>query len=387
MLNLTHNKRKTKPVFSLPLRFSGLPEKLLACLGNVIVTLGLALMTGWLCAQAGLPAPWLIGSLLGTWLIGGQLPFLRPRMTMPRQLHIPVVLGLSVLMGANFTPQLAERAQDWLPTAAAMIAVTIFASFAGVAFLMHRRGYCLSMAWLCALPGGQAEVTVIAREMVEKDFVVALFHLVRVSFVFMLVPLLLGITGSDDAAISSAKILEGMPRIMDMPLASMLVFIGIALSGYGGGVMLALPMPHLLGPLFVSTALHVSGFIVIPRLGEFVLLAQLVIGGGVGARLAQVPFRSLSGYIKDALMTAALSVSIYSIMAWLISLGLGKPFLDMLLAFIPGGIYEVSLLALIFGLDVGFVAFHHTLRVMLIFFTLPAMVGFMNRHAGKRKNK
>jgi uncharacterized membrane protein AbrB (regulator of aidB expression) len=44
------------------------------------------------------------------------------------------------------------------------------------------------------------------------------------------------------------------------------------------------------------------------------------------------------------------------------------------LAFIPGGLYEVTLLALIFGFDIAFVAFHHTLRVMMVFFGLPFVI-------------
>jgi len=45
-----------------------------------------------------------------------------------------------------------------------------------------------------------------------------------------------------------------------------------------------------------------------------------------------------------------------------------------LLAFIPGGLYEVTLLALIFGFDIAFVAFHHTVRVMMVFFGLPFII-------------
>ena len=49
-------------------------------------------------------------------------------------------------------------------------------------------------------------------------------------------------------------------------------------------------------------------------------------------------------------------------------------FLQMLLAFIPGGFYEVTLLSLIFGFDVAFVAFHHSIRVILVFLLLPLAI-------------
>ena len=55
-------------------------------------------------------------------------------------------------------------------------------------------------------------------------------------------------------------------------------------------------------------------------------------------------------------------------MAFFIASLTGIDFVNMLLVFVPGGLYEVTLLALIFGFDVAFVAFHHTIRMMLIFF-------------------
>ncbi len=51
----------------------------------------------------------------------------------------------------------------------------------------------------CSVPGGQAEAIVMAREMVDKDYVVALFHLVRVVIVFVSTPLLLGIVEGREA--------------------------------------------------------------------------------------------------------------------------------------------------------------------------------------------
>ena len=109
------------------------------------------------------------------------------------------------------------------------------------------------------------------------------------------------------------------------------------------------------------------------RVNEFVILAQLAIGGAVGARLAKVPFRELLGYLRDACATTALILAAYLLATVMVAKATGVSFLTAWLAFVPGGLYEVTLLALIFGFDVAFVAFHHTIRVMLIFLSLPAM--------------
>jgi uncharacterized membrane protein AbrB (regulator of aidB expression) len=54
---------------------------------------------------------------------------------------------------------------------------------------------------------------------------------------------------------------------------------------------------------------------------------------------------------------------------------------------VPGGLYEVTLLALIFGFDVAFVAFHHTVRVMLIFLSLPVLAMRLGGDAGTTDDK
>ena len=140
-------------------------------------------------------------------------------------------------------------------------------------------------------------------------------------------------------------------------------------------------MPHLLGPLIFSMALHVVDVIHIPRLGEFVLIAQLFIAGSIGGRLARVPLREVGMGLIDGIVTTILLIGAYILIAYLCHLILGIDLMEMILAFIPGGLYEVTLLALIFGFDtaLAFVAFHHTLRILLIFFTLPWLMKFANQ--------
>ena len=93
-----------------------------------------------------------------------------------------------------------------------------------------------------------------------------------------------------------------------------------------------------------------------------------------------MPFIKLAGYLGDAVVNALIILAAYGAMAFFIASLTGIDFVNMLLAFVPGGLYEVTLLALIFGFDVAFVAFHHTIRMMLIFFSLPLIVGRVTRH-------
>ena len=255
-----------------------------------------------------------------------------------------------------------------------MVAATVLATLAVLFFLIRIRKYDFTLALLSCIPGGQAEVIVISRDLVEKDYVVALFHLVRVALVFCSAPLFLALMQGQDAVQASNATLLAMPSLFTLPPAKLLTFATMSIIALPVARFIKLPMPHLVGPLILSSTLHILGLVEIPRISEFVILAQLTIGGAVGARLAKVPFLDLAVYIRDAFASAIIVLSTYGLMALALASWTGLDFMQLLLAFIPGGLYEVTLLALIFGFDIAFVAFHHTLRVMMVFFGLPLII-------------
>ncbi len=341
---------------------------------KLAVTFSLALMVGWLFFSINMPAPYLMGSLFGVWAIGGLFPRIHPFLGVARWVHVPVILGLGVLIGATFTADIFTNIQRWSITVITMIGVTAVVTVIGYMFLTRVRGYEPRLAFLCSVPGGQAEAIVMARELVDKDYVVALFHLIRVTFVFLTTPLLLAVLEGQTAVNQSNVALHSMPGLTDLGVVQLAKFAAIAVGGYFAARFLRVPMPHLLGPLLLSAILHILGIVAIPRVTEFVIVAQLVIGGAVGARLAQVAFSELMGYLRDGLINMILILTAYLTATFAMSSIMDISFLAMWLAFVPGGLYEVTLLALIFGFDIAFVAFHHTIRIVMVFISLPFIV-------------
>jgi membrane AbrB-like protein len=341
---------------------------------SLITTFAIAFGTGLLCQKIGLPAPFLLGSLFGVWCLGGGITPLRGTLGVPRWFHVPVVLGLGTLIGGNFRPDIMMHMDSWASTVSAMFGATILATLAGLYYLIRIRKYDFTLALLSCIPGGQAEVIMISRDLVDKDYVVALFHLVRVALVFCLTPLILAVMQGHEAVQASNAALHAMPSMMNLPLKTLLIFGAISIISLPIARLLKLPMPHLIGPLLISSALHILGLVEIPRISEFVILAQLTIGGAVGARLAKVPVFELATYLRDAIVNAVIVLATYGFTAWALASWTSIEFMKLLLAFIPGGLYEVTLLALIFGFDIAFVAFHHTVRVMLVFMGLPMII-------------
>ena len=364
-----------------------LPSWLVNDIRRLTVTFAVALASGWGFLQLGFPAPYLMGSLFGVWIGGGLVTRLQPHLGVARWFHKPVVLGLAVLIGATFNQAVLEQAEKWSLTLVTMLGTTIVVTVIGYQFLRRFRGYDPRLAILCSVPGGQAEALAMAREMVERDYVVALFHLVRVVIVFLTTPLLLRLIEGQAAVDRSNVALQTMPSIFDLPAADIITFILLGAVGMLIARQLRIPMPHLLGPMGLSTVFHLLGWADLPRVNEFVILAQLAIGGAVGAQLAKVPFRELLDYLRDACANTAIILSAYLLATLVIVKVTGVTFLAAWLAFVPGGLYEVTLLALIFGFDVAFVAFHHTVRVMLIFLSLPALALRLGGESGKTGDK
>ena len=341
---------------------------------SMLITFIISIAAGLICKYLGLPAPFLLGSLFGVWFMGGAVAPIRASLGVPRWFHIPVVLGLGTLIGGNFGPDIFTHMNSWAATVIAMVAATILATLAGLFFLTRIRKYDFTLALLSCIPGGQAEVIVISRDLVDKDYVVALFHLVRVALVLCSAPLILALIKGHDAVQASNVTLLAMPSLFALPLGTLLTFATMSIIALPVARFVRLPMPHLIGPLVLSSALHISGLVDIPRISEFVILAQLTIGSAVGARLAKVSFLELAAYIRDAFVSAIIVLSTYGFTALAMASWTSLDFIQLLLAFIPGGLYEVTLLALIFGFDIAFVAFHHTLRVMMVFFGLPLII-------------
>ena len=101
--------------------------------------------------------------------------------------------------------------------------------------------------------------------------------------------------------------------------------------------------------------------------------AQLVLGSAVGARFTGTPLALIGrtlllgagATVLMLLITLAFGAALHPLTGYSLTL--------LLLAFIPGGLTEMSLIALAMGVDPAFVVTHHGVRVFLVvLIALPA---------------
>ena len=64
---------------------------------KIVVTSSVALTAGLLCDSIGAPAPYLMGSLFGVWVVGGVLPVMQRYLGIARWFYIPVAVSYTHL--------------------------------------------------------------------------------------------------------------------------------------------------------------------------------------------------------------------------------------------------------------------------------------------------
>lgn len=332
---------------------------------DTIARTGLALLVGGVGGFAlyGLQVPlaWLVGAMLAT-MIGSvaRLPI-----TIPRLVRGPMVIVLGVMLGSGFTPAMAAAIPGWWATILAVTlavgATTAIGYFTIRLLTQHNR----ATAFFAAAPGGLTEMVLAGRAMGGDDRFIAALQALRVMLVVASLSLWFKFTaGLTGMAPSSAPSPAGLQPVD----GALLLACGL---GALPAMALKLPAALLVGPMVCSVVLHVLGITEGKPPDLLIIAAQIVVGASVGCRFAGwrlADFRT-AGAISVVLTVLMLAVAFA--VAGLVQGLTGLAFPQLLLAFAPGGVAEMSLIALTLGQGVAFVATHHVFRIFLIVLVMP----------------
>jgi hypothetical protein len=209
-------------------------------------------------------------------------------------------------------------------------------------------------------------MTLVGAQMGGDVRVIPLVHSVRILIAVFTIPFWFRFTHELTPLAAAARI-----GIFDVPLLDYFVLASCAVIGALVASRLRLPSAGLMGPLFLSAALHLTG-ITHSRL-PFLLVAaaQVIIGTMVGARFVGFPARRVGGIAFHAAVTGAFVLGLTVLFAEVLSGLTAFPIPGLVLAFAPGGLTEMSLMALALQVDTAFVAGHHALRVILVTMAAP----------------
>jgi membrane AbrB-like protein len=322
-------------------------------LGLAVLTLGLGTAGGGLFAWLGLPAAWLAGSMAGVAAAAlAGLP-----VTMPAPLRNAAFVLLGVSMGASVTPETVEQMRAW-PLSLALLAGSVAATLGAGSFYLQRvHGWDPVTARFASIPGALSSVLVLAATSAADLPRVALAQSVRLFTLVALMPSILSLWGQGRAAARAMA-----PAASTAPELAVTLAVGAALAAVLA--WLRVPGGVLLGAMVASGVLHGTG-IVEGRLPPGILVLGFVATGAVigerfrGTSLANLR-RTLPGAIGSVLLALVLSAGFAAAGAWWLGLSFGQ----LWLAYAPGGVEAMAIMALALGLDPAFVGAHHVVRIL-----------------------
>lgn len=329
----------------------------------VLLALGLGTAGGTGFFLADLPLPWMLGSMSAC--IIAALAGAKPAMVMPLRSVMLAVLG--VMLGSSFTPDLLGQAAQWAPSLVSLFVAMAVATALVMAYLRRVGGMSVPTAYFAAAPGGVNEMVVTGSALGGDEHTIAMIHFLRILLIVFTIPFGFQLA----TGIHGAPMDATMGRMVDLKL----VDAALLLACVGGGVLLGrlarFPAATLTGPMAASSLVHILGLTASHPPAELVVAAQVVTGAGLGCRMVGLSWRHLAQAFRVALgstmILIMISAGLAGLLAWLTPL----PFSMLLLAFVPGGIAEMCLIALALGQDVAFVSTHHVLRVILVIACAP----------------
>lgn len=347
-------------------------EALLGKSKRFLPTLLIGALGGVFAFWSSLPLPWLLGAMLAT----TACSLLGARLHPPNVSRKVVLVVVGVLLGSAFSPDIAGNITLWSASLAIMLVVTFIMMAFSVWFCRKIAGYSKATALYSGVPGGLSAVMLMAADSKADLRIVGLTHAVRILILLLAIPPTLHWVGHVSVQPQAMDLASWLflPALDDIVLLSGAGVVGMILAR-----ALHLPNPLLFGPALLSSALHISGATEATVPPFIVALAQIVIGVSVGVRFRGTRLSSIG---RNMLM-AAIQAFVLLVIAVLAAGGMhaisGFSQAAALLAYMPGGAPELSLVALSLGIDPAFVTSHHLLRITVLILLLPMMLKFINR--------
>jgi membrane AbrB-like protein len=337
---------------------------------QVLTGLAVGLAGGLLFALLHLPAAWLAGSMIaGVIAVYAGISIHVP----PWQRSAAFIL-LGVQTGASVTWETFERVWRW-PLSIATLAVTVVVvTWAGHMFYRHARAWDTPTAFFGSLPGALSLTLALADEAKADMRRVTISQCVRLFFLVAALPALIEFLAPERTiAVVTAQ----------YDWTWMVIAIGLATAGGLALEKLRVPAGLILGAIVATAALSLAGGLSGPTPDVVLIPANIILGVMIAERFRSFSFAELKTAFAESLggFVIALAISIMGAVAasWIASL----PFALTLLAFAPGGLEAMTIMAFALDLDPAYVAAHQVARYIGICLFLPPIAAWMVRTRAK----
>jgi membrane AbrB-like protein len=342
----------------------------LATLRRLCETLATAALGGGALGLIGVPAGWLSGSILA---VAGSAIAGRPMM-IPTTLMRVIFVLIGTSLGAVVTPETLNGMATYPLSIAVLVLAMVVISFAGARYLRLVHRWNNVDSYLAAAPGGMSQVLALGAELGGDLRAIAIVQSIRVVVIAVGLPAglaVLGLVGPAPPRATGPLSLAVLDELAILLAASSIVAIIAYRIRFPGGL--------LFGAMLTSAVLHGSGLIQAVMPWWVANAAMIAMGAITGSRFANTSPRVLLNYVAAAFGSFAVAVAVSALFAAIVISVLSLRAAEVMIAFAPGSVDAMMLLALALGLDPVYVGAHHLTRIFFVSLTMPLLA----RHSGR----
>lgn len=326
---------------------------------------------GFIFQKLGLPLPWMLGSM--SFVTAATLMGLKP--LIPSQFRVVMITVLGIMLGSAFTPEIFARMAEWIVTISGLAVWMVLAGMTGLIYFRTVAGYDPVTAFFAATPGGLNEMVIVGSAMGGDERTISLTHASRIMLVVFTIPLWY--------RFGATVPLAPRPHIglLDVAWQDLALLALCAPVGALAARAIRIPASFLVGPMVLSAVVHLLGLTASKPPDALVAFAQVAIGAAIGARFTGVTIDRMARTAAHAIISAIFMLAMTVLFALALAHWTGNPVPALVLAFAPGGLAEMSLVALALGVDAAFVASHHIARIVMVVTLAPVTFRLTRRKA------
>ncbi|MCP3053569.1 AbrB family transcriptional regulator [Aurantimonas marianensis] len=331
-------------------------------LSHRFATLALAGLGGLAASALGLPVAWLLGPVLA--VSAASIAGLDTEL--PQLLRTLAFFVLGVQAGSGVTPDVLEQIAIWpLSFAVQMLGVGVVIVLTH-AFLHRMLRWDKDTALFASLPGALSFVLAAASETRADLTRITIVQSVRLLFLIgALTPILAWLEGGADVV--------AMARGTQGTLADYALLFGLCALVAFAGHLIRLPGGMMLGALIGSGALHVGGVSTVAIPPVLAIPSLVLLGTLIGSRLKGIDIAAFSRLLPAAIGSFAIGLVVSAAAAAVAVVALGIGFGKVALAYAPGALEALTVLAFQFDVDPAYVAAHHVVRFVSIAMVVPLL--------------
>ncbi|HUQ35869.1 MAG TPA: AbrB family transcriptional regulator [Aestuariivirga sp.] len=336
---------------------------------SVVRALAVGAIGGVVAFVIGVPAPWLAGSLIATIFA----VYSNQNLELPDWLRTLAFILLGIQTGTAVNSDTLYRAAQWPLRIACMSVTVVIIVWACMLYYGRLRKWNAATAYFASLPGALSMVILLASSSGADMRRVTISQCVRLFFLIAALPVVIVFISPATDVVAATPVAASVFEIIVLVLAAAIA--GLLFE------RLRVPAGLILGSALASAALGLGGVIHGGAPDSILIPANVILGVMIGLRFTGISLPELRTVLGDGFAGFAIAMIIAVAGALFTSFVAGLPFALTLLAFAPGGLEAMTIMAFALNLDPAYVAAHQVARYIGLVLLMPVVTSFvLHRH-------